>query len=126
MTGKVAFEIAGKTYQLWFGMTATGIFESESIKQLNLQGGEGLDRNTSFATVVYAGLCNAADAAVKNRPTFAEALELNDEILLDEELQKSIYSAWEESKPVISMMERLSAYTKANGDKKKEDTKGKI
>jgi len=122
MTGKYSFNIDGVEHSVWFGMTSVNIFQRLSTQQLELQGNGELDNNTSYATLIYAGLCNNADVKMVNRPSFERAYEIAEAILDDEKLQTEIYKVWEESKPVKEMMDRLNKLSGSVG-KKKEVTK---
>jgi len=114
MTGaRKTFEIEGVKHSLYFGMVATEIILAKSVKYAESKDPHGIK---STAEIIYGGLCNNADLSDIDRPTFEEAYLIAESIISDEQLIKDILSAWTESKPYVSLMERL------NGDKKKAET----
>jgi len=115
--GHFDFELEGVKYSLHFGMTAVRIFSIKSGEELvRLQEAnpdvkpEDLkaDGVKSFAYLVYAGLCNSADIKEQRHPSFQEAYELAESILMDDSsLQDEIFEAFNSSRATKKQMELL-------------------
>lgn len=118
MSNKIDFELEGVKHSLRFGMTSVRILEQKSIHHTNLHNGEELSNIDMFINVVYSGLCNHADVVEENRPSWSDAYDISEQLLLDADLQKKIFDVWEDSKPVKEMMQRL----KSIGETKKKQS----
>ena len=116
MSNKIDIEIEGAKHSLLFGMTCVNIMQEKTIELTKLKGVSELNSWEIFFCIIYGGLCNYADKSLTNRPTWDESYEITEQIGYDDELQKKIYLAFEESEPTKFMLERL------NGKQKKKET----
>lgn len=85
------------------------------------QDGLTIDPIKAFAYLVYAGLCNNADAKDLARPTFEDCYELTEEILLaGDQLQNDIWTAFKDSRAGSNMIEKVSNLNTAQKKSKKQ------
>lgn len=122
ITFEVEIDGVKERHTCYFGMTATQIIAEKSIKLS--QSGEA-DPIKSFAYILYGGLCNNADMNDFDRPAFHEAYSLTEKVLsASVDIQNSIYSAWENSKPHQDLLKTFKALNK--GKKKVDPKEAKI
>lgn len=128
-SAKITFEIEGKSYGLYFGMASTRIFQERSASEyIRLQESgikepkqEDFDPYKTFAFVIHSGLCNMADIMDEQRPAFIDSYSLSEQIARDSELCSTINTVWNESQPVVEMLDRL----KSSLDTEKKSKTGK-
>lgn len=118
--GKISFELGNQQHSLHFGMSAVRIFATKCEAEATRLGKEEIiDQIKAFAYLVYAGLCNHADAKDESRPSFDFAYELTEEILSQpEELQISIWNCYNESRAGKELNEKLEPFQKKNAEEK--------
>jgi len=125
MSNKIDFELEGVKHSLRFGMTAVEITQAKAFKHTQLHNNEQLSTWDMFIVIIHAGLCNHADVAEINRPTWEESNDIAEALASEEKTQALIWEVFESSKPVKEMMDRLKSVTASlsNGSKKKESQK---
>jgi len=124
--GRITFTVPSGDYTLHFGMKSAQIFAEKGYKEFLLveeRGDKGADDIKSFAYIIFSGLCNYADIAEKQHPSFETAYLVTEEILLDGgELQTKIFEVWKSSRPIEEMTKRLGVNIQTEEEKKSQQT----
>lgn len=124
--GRIKFLIPSGEYTLHFGMKSAQIFAEKGLSEFLLieaRGEKKADDIKSFAYIIFSGLCNYADIAEKQHPSFEEAYLITEEILMaPAEVQTSIFDTWKDARPTKEMMERLGLSSESEEEKKSLQT----
>lgn len=132
-SARVKITVDEKEYELYFGMVSASIFQQLLAKEyLRIQESgieapqqSDFDEYKQLAMVIHAGLCNMADIKDEQRPQFIDSYSLAEEISKDKDAASMVDSAWNESQPVVEMIERLKSAAAAEEKKSQIKSTGK-
>lgn len=112
--GRIDIEVQGVNHSLHFGMSALKIWTEKAVSELQRVPNVKSDMQ-AFAYTVYAGLCNYADIKELPHPSFEEAYELAEEILITgDDLQNKVWSTFRESRAGKPLLDKLNPEKKSD------------
>lgn len=124
MEHSISVNVAGRDVTLLFGMTAIRIWQERTTNDLLAVNNDPkkVDQVKTFASCIFAGMCNMSDYKELPHPEYSECYEIAESILFeDENIQTKIWDCFTGSRAYERMIKKLNDLTgkqkKSEGEK---------